>query len=358
MDDDEDYQPPGQKRQSRRYPPRTRQQHRAHSAATESTEVDVTMDDPPAPPSAPPEPSDEDMRLASSDLEDCEELWYQDLGTYVIETHKRQKQVDAWFSRWIIERDSITAYRMSHYYRDRLARIPPPPPLPPPRPTVEEELMAKLRAPSPLQHADDYDVVHNGFHPEDNGGQLHGIVGGAEGARELEDSLLGTSRHKGKGKGKGKDVGKRPASRAISPSSSELDVPIISARSGPPHKKRKTNKAADIADDLERSVVEDPASGLAVPSPAHKLVTIAKGKGRGKREQSLDSISVTTKTRKKPGPRKKLDTLPPQTQELLGVGSAAPSVSGDMTPSGSRPASPALTAVSATVYELDEAIPH
>ena len=30
------------------------------------------------------------------------------------------------------ERDSITAYQMSHHYRDRLARIPLPPPPPPP----------------------------------------------------------------------------------------------------------------------------------------------------------------------------------------------------------------------------------
>ena len=46
----------------------------------------------------------------SSDLEDCEELWMGDLGNYIIETHKRQKQVDAWFSRWIIVSIAKPAY--------------------------------------------------------------------------------------------------------------------------------------------------------------------------------------------------------------------------------------------------------
>ena len=90
---------------------------------------------------------------------------------------------------------------------------------------------------------------------------------------------------------------------------------------------------------------------------------IVKGKGKGKqtqREDSVDSISATPKQRKKLGPRKKFDTLPPQTQELLGIagtGSTSASVAGDVTPSASRPASPALTSISATVYELDEPIP-
>ena len=46
--------------------------------------------------------TEEEARLASSDLEDCEEIWKGELGNYIMETHKRQKQVDAWFSRWII----------------------------------------------------------------------------------------------------------------------------------------------------------------------------------------------------------------------------------------------------------------
>ena len=49
------------------------------------------------------ESAEEDNKF-SSDLEDCQELWVVELGSYVIDTHKRQKQVDAWFSRWIIVR--------------------------------------------------------------------------------------------------------------------------------------------------------------------------------------------------------------------------------------------------------------
>ena len=88
------------------------------------------------------------------------------------------------------------------------------------------------------------------------------------------------------------------------------------------------------------------------------LVKKTEGRGKGKqREQSADSASATPKGRKKAGPRKKMDSLAPQTQDALGIGSAAPSVSGDVTPAGSRPPSPSLTSISATVYELDEAIP-
>ena len=49
------------------------------------------------------ESAEEETKL-SSDLDECPELWVAELGNYVIETHKRQKQVDAWFSRWIIVR--------------------------------------------------------------------------------------------------------------------------------------------------------------------------------------------------------------------------------------------------------------
>ena len=75
--------------------PRTRQQHRNQTPASE------TVDDTPT--EEPMESAEEDNKV-TSDLEDCQELWVAELGNYVIETHKRQKQVDAWFSRWIIVR--------------------------------------------------------------------------------------------------------------------------------------------------------------------------------------------------------------------------------------------------------------
>ncbi|KAI0778036.1 SNF2 family N-terminal domain-containing protein [Trametes elegans] len=331
-DDDEDYQPPGQKRQLRRNAPRTRQQHR------NQTPVSEVVDDTPV--EDPPESAEEDTRI-SSDLEDCQELWWDELGNYMVETHKRQKQVDLWFSQWIIERDSITAYRMSHHYRDRLARIPPPPPPLPPPPPVDEELMHKMRAPSPSV-SDGFDLGHPDFHSD-------GVAFvGHENGHDHEESSISSRR-----KGKGKEVAKRINAVAPSDSDSDLDIPISAMR--PPQKKRRVEKEG--ADGDERSLADEPLSAVGV-SPAHKLLANAKGKGRGKqREQSVDSASATPRARKKLGPRKKLDTLPPQTQELLGVGSAAASVSGDVTPVGSRPASPALTNISATVYELDEAIP-
>ncbi|KAH9946815.1 P-loop containing nucleoside triphosphate hydrolase protein [Amylocystis lapponica] len=347
-DDDEDYQPPGQKRQSRRYPPRTRLQHRQTSvpdtAESESQAEEYS------------EKADDDTRV-TSDLEDCEEIWLGELGNYIIETHKRQKQVDAWFSRWIIERDSITAYQMSHAYRERIARIPPPPPPPLPAPImppiIDDDLMS-TRPMSPLHNGDSFEVIQHEFSHTD-GGRLYGL-GAEDAARELEETVLGAST---KRKGKAKDTGKRPAIHTLSDESSELDVPM--SKLTPAHKKRRINKdATDVADELERSVVDEPISGFSVTqSPAHKLVSATKGKGKGKqREQSVDSASGAAKPpRKRPGPRKKFDTLPPQTQELLGVVSATASVAGDLTPTGSRPASPALTTTSATVYELDEAIP-
>ncbi|KAI0639257.1 SNF2 family N-terminal domain-containing protein [Trametes polyzona] len=330
-DDDEDYQPPGQKRHSRRQGLRPRQQPRNQTPASEVVE-DTPVEEP-------PESAEEDPR-PSSDLEDCQELWWDELGHYIMETHKRQKQVDVWFSQWIIERDSITAYRMSHHYRDRLARIPPPPPPLPPQPPIDEELLLKMRAPSP-SISDGYDVGHD-FHSD-------GItfVGQDENGRELEEPSISVRR-----KGKGKEVPKRPPAGTVSDSDSDLDIPISAMR--PPAKKRRVEKDAGDGDD--RSALDEPLS-LAGASPANKLLASAKGKGRGKREQSVDSASATPKGRKRGGPRKKLDTLPPQTQELLGIGSTAASVSGDVTPVGSRPASPALTNLSATMYELDETIP-
>lgn len=79
--------------QQLRRTPRTRQQHRNATPASES------VDEPPA--EEPTESGEEELK-PSSDLEDCPELWWSELGNYIIETHKRQKQVDAWFSRWII----------------------------------------------------------------------------------------------------------------------------------------------------------------------------------------------------------------------------------------------------------------
>ena len=81
----------------------------------------------------------------------------------------------------------------------------------------------------------------------------------------------------------------------------------------------------------------------------------SKLKGKAKTVDSgAEALSATSKGRKKPGPKRKLDALPPHTQEQLGVGLST--LSRDQTPTGSRPASPAPGIISA-VYELDEDIP-
>lgn len=46
--------------------------------------------------------TDEELRLASSDLEDCEEVWIGELGDYMLETQKRQNQVADWFEASIV----------------------------------------------------------------------------------------------------------------------------------------------------------------------------------------------------------------------------------------------------------------
>ena len=55
----------------------------------------------------PPEPTEEELRLASSDLSDCEEIWIQELSFYLLETQKRQRQVEMWFEDSCVVRISL-----------------------------------------------------------------------------------------------------------------------------------------------------------------------------------------------------------------------------------------------------------
>lgn len=66
---------------TRRHPPRTKQ---------------FRPDTPPV--ELPPHiPNEEEIRLASSDLSDCEEIWLQEMSDYLLETQKRQRQVEMYF---------------------------------------------------------------------------------------------------------------------------------------------------------------------------------------------------------------------------------------------------------------------
>jgi DNA helicase INO80 len=173
-------------------------------------------------------------------------------------------------------------------------------------------------------------------------------------AQELEDSMLGVPRPHSYDKGKGKQPVKRQWGPAESDSGSDLDVPVPFSKNQLGHlaKKRKLDgDAADTADELEQLIIREHHH----PSP-EKIVQSSTSKARqiSLRDGTPDSISMTSKPpRKKPGPKKH---FPFETLELLGLGSGPPSVSGDVTPGISRPASPALTVTSNVVYELDEVV--
>jgi len=299
--------------------------------------------------------SEEELRLASSDLDDCEEVWIGELSEYILETHKRQKQVQVWFDASVLvsfistlvrsssikvilqqERNSMTAVDMSRHYASRIARIPAPPsPPPPPPPTIDE--MTTLRPVSPPREPYDYPVENSMFAPDNE-----------DAIRQPDEYMLGAPRshlH---------DSGMNTQRQAVGGESdhSDIDIPVAlnKDQSGHVIKKRKL-------DELELSII-----GELHPSPPDKLALSAAAKGKARqisqRDGTPDSISMTAKApRKKPGPRKKFDNLPHETLELLGLRSGPPSISGDVTPGISRPASPALTATSNIVYELDELVP-
>jgi chromatin-remodeling ATPase INO80 len=242
---------------------------------------------------------------------------------------------------------------LSGRYAAVLDRIPKfvPPPVREPQ-SVEDELLSTLRQASPghdFRDADNSPATQR-FHAQENGAE--------DAARELEESVLGPSTPS---KGKRKTVESKKQSFASDASSSDLDVPTTRDQ-GRANKRRKLGKDSDITADLERSIAEDQRS-VASAQDAQKSTpsTKAKSKGKGKlgiREQSVDNVSATSKTsRKRPSARRKLDAIAPQTLETLGLGSAPPSVAGDLTPGGSRPPSPTLTATSATVFEMDMVIP-
>jgi DNA helicase INO80 len=243
---------------------------------------------------------------------------------------------------------------LSGRYATALERIPVSVPLPvhEPQPqSVEDELLSTLSQVSPGHdlHDSNNSPTAQRLHAQENGAE--------DAARELEESVLGLSTPS-KGKTKTTDA-KRAPYAASDASSSDLDIPIARDQSRA-NKKRKVGKDSDITADLERSIAEDQRS--VAGQDVLRLSTSTKGRSKGKgksgiREQSVDSVSATPKASRKRGSRRKLDGIAPQTLETLGLGSAPASVAGDITPNGSRPPSPTLTATSATVFEMDMVIP-
>lgn len=244
---------------------------------------------------------------------------------------------------------------LSGRYAAVLERIPVSLPHPVREPqSVEDELLSTLPQASP-----GYDL-RDGISPP-AAQRVHAQENGAEdAARELEESVLGPSTPS-KGKTRTTDAKRHGYAAASDASSSDLDIPISRDQSRA-NKKRKVGKDSDITADLERSIAEDQRSAASVQDAKRPATsTKAKGKGKGKlgvREQSVDSVSATPKgSRKRLSSRRKLDAIAPQTLEMLGLGSAPASIAGDMTPGGSRPPSPTLTATSTTVFEMDMVIP-
>lgn len=93
---------PAPKRNLRRNPPRGKT---AESRAIRGTVESLTPEDELLIKEyRPREPPEEERRMVSSDLEDCPEIWQPELGNYVLDTHKRMRQIDAYFNRWIIVR--------------------------------------------------------------------------------------------------------------------------------------------------------------------------------------------------------------------------------------------------------------
>lgn len=283
-------------------------------------------------------PNEED-RLASSDLSDCEEVWIAELSDYILETQKRFKQVEQWFNESTRDRTAKTAEDMSHYYSRKIAKIPMPPPSPPPMlaPPDSPRFNGYEYPDVPIQDTPDRDNLY--------------VSPGADMNNTPEP--LPSIRL-----GKGKERVKRHASGAMSDASSELFAPLSRER-GHASKKRKLEASAiDIPEDnaVEPSVIDESIS------PAIASKASAKGKGKAK-QQSLptqieiaESASANAKPpRKRPGPRKRL----PFTADLeLELASHPPSIAGDVTPSVSysRPSSPVPTN-STVIFELDEEIP-
>lgn len=286
-----------------------------------------------------------------------------------METHKRQRQVESWFeasvlvntiqrflnshfSQFVQERNSTTAVALSRHYVSRIARIPPPPPSPPPMlpVSVDEDLLSTLH-PSPPPDSALFDFTGDS-NEYDRASLCRTFNVGAEAAaRELEESLLGS-----RPRTKRKDPPKRHANGAASDASSDLEMPSAAVRKDKPaNKKRRIDyDQSAIADEFERTVNE------ASMSPTKAMKSKGKGKVSQLREQSVESTatsSLTPRSRRKAAARKKYDGLYPDGHGQSGLGSAAGSVAGDVTPSASRPASPALTVTSTVVYELDEVVP-
>ena len=194
---------------------------------------------------------------------------------------------------------------------------------PPPLPSVEDDDFENMTSVGIKSNGQDHTQQRFNAGAEDAAFQLERAV--------LQDYPLPKQRSKID------DSRKRPVPGPGSDLESEMD----NSKTGdtPATKKRRLDNVVSNGVDL---------------SSAQESNISSKTKGKGKREMSPDSVSVTPKGRKKPGPKKRVGIAVELDNEQ---GRPSPSsFMGDDTPAVSRPTSPAL-AHTPMVYELDEIIP-
>ncbi|PPQ89378.1 hypothetical protein CVT25_002196 [Psilocybe cyanescens] len=282
----------------------------------------------------------EENILDSSDLEDCREVWADELRDYALEAKQRQQQVAQYFWASIVERNSITALNLSHHYSSKIENIPPSPPTPPimpPGPSFEDEF-ENMTAVGVRSNGQDHDH-HRRFNSS-----------AEDAALEFERAMLQDSPGP---QPKMKNEKKRSMRIYLPPpfigddndeAKAAIDAP------GPSTKRRK------LDNELPSSTVGNGVEHPTTQESVSLKLSISKLKGKGKqvqREQSHDSISATPKARKKPGPKKKGGIGLELENEQI---SRPSSIHGDVTPAVSRPNSPGPTNTT-MVYELDEQIP-
>ncbi|KAG6842554.1 hypothetical protein C0991_000080 [Blastosporella zonata] len=273
-------------------------------------------------------PTQDERRLASSDLDDCSDIWREELENYALKTHHRQNQVADWFQA--SDRNTGTAREMSHWYSSRIARIPLPAPAVYDSHTLEDDLLGPSSYhPNNVDFDEDPDNYRARHHSRDFS------IGAADAAHELERSILGDYNDRDppfpSKSGKSREVG----------SMESAEHGTMSDR--PAHKKRKLDNGASLPSPLAARTDDKPS---------------AKGKGKAKahpRESTPDSISATPKQPRKKATKKQLG-LGPELE--LKLASHPSSAFGDVTPamSISRPPSP-VTATSGIIFELDDTIP-
>ena len=213
---------------------------------------------------------------------------------------------------------------LSRLYSAKIDRIPVVSHSPPPLPAVEEDDFENMTS---------IGIRSNG---QDHTQQQRFNAGAEDAAFQLERAVL-QDYPLPKQRSKIDDSRKRP----VPGPGSDLESEIDNSKTGdaPATKKRRLDNVISNGVDL---------------SSAQELKISSKTKGKGKREMSPDSVSVTPKPgRKKPGPKKRVGLVELDNEQ----GRPSPSsFMGDDTPAVSRPTSPAL-AHTPMVYELDETVP-